>query len=82
MILPGWGQLASRRPVMGWTLIASTLAALAVTTAVFFYLGPVEIAARLAHPDVLAGMLALNLVLAVARLAVTTHAWRSRGGRG
>lgn len=82
LFLPGWGQLVTRRPALGRALILlSGLSAVAGLT-IFLFVEPLEIAARLADPDVLLAVVAANLVYAVLRLVSTGHAWRAGGGKG
>ncbi|MDX1469789.1 MAG: LCP family protein, partial [Acidimicrobiia bacterium] len=79
MILPGWGQLATRHRAMGWVLICATL----LSGAVFFLIvsgaGLVAIA-WLVEPEMLLVLMAINLVTAAIRLLATGHAWTAGGG--
>jgi LCP family protein required for cell wall assembly len=81
LLLPGWGQLAARRRMIGWTLILVTFALTVAMVTVVTSLGMVEVAARLVDPDVLLVVLAANALMAAGRLASTGHAWWARGGR-
>ncbi|MGD2044148.1 MAG: LCP family protein, partial [Acidimicrobiia bacterium] len=46
----------------------------------FLFVEPIEIAAWLANPDVILGMVVVNLVLLTVRLFSTEHAWWAGGG--
>jgi len=81
ILLPGWGQLATERRVLGNAMIVGTgLFTVGLLTA-FLFVGPVGIAAQLADPDVLLGIVLVNFMVAVARMFSTTHAWHAGGGR-
>ena len=80
-IVPGWGQLATNRPLVGKILVFITgLLAIAGLT-VFLFVEPIELAAWLANPDVLLGVVLANLAFAAIRLFSTGHAWLVGGGR-
>ncbi len=80
-LVPGWGQLAADRPVVGKILVFITglLAITALT--VFLFIEPIEVYAWLANPDVLLMVVLGNLLLAAIRLFATGHAWIVSGGR-
>ncbi|HEX6300772.1 MAG TPA: LCP family protein [Acidimicrobiia bacterium] len=80
-VVPGWGQLATNRTVIGKILVFITgLIAIAALT-VFLFVEPIELAAWLANPDVLLGVVLANLAFAAIRLFSTGHAWVVGGGR-
>lgn len=79
-LVPGWGQLATKRSRIGEALVFLTGLAVIAALTVFLFVEPVEIAAWLANPDVLLGIILFNLVLLVVRLSSTEHAWRAGGG--
>lgn len=80
-LLPGWGQLAMDRPILGKALIFVTgLLAIAALT-VFLFVEPIELYAWLADPDVLLFVVLANLLFAALRLFSTGHAWVVSGGR-
>lgn len=80
VLVPGWGQLSTRQRLVGKVLVFITgLAAIAALT-VFLFVEPIEIAAWLVDPDVILGVVLVNLAILVIRLFSTEHAWRSRGG--
>ncbi len=80
-LLPGWGQLASDRPVVGRILVFVTgLLVIAALTA-FLFVEPIEVYAWLANPDVLLAVVLGNIALAAMRLFATGHAWVVSGGR-
>jgi hypothetical protein len=67
--------------MIGKTLVFMTgLMAIAALTA-FLFIEPVELAAWLANPDVLLGVVVFDLALALVRLYSTEHAWRAGGGQ-
>jgi len=79
--VPGWGQLATDRTLAGKILVFITgLIAIAGLT-VFLFVEPIELAAWLANPDVLLGIVLANLAFAAIRLFSTGHAWVVGGGR-
>jgi LCP family protein required for cell wall assembly len=79
--VPGWGQLATNRIVVGKILVFVTgLIAIGALT-VFLFIEPIELAAWLANPDVLLGVVAANVAFAAIRLFSTGHAWVVGGGR-
>lgn len=80
VLVPGWGQLATRRPVIGKTLIFLTGLVLIGALTVFLFVEPIEIAARLADPDVILSIVILNIVFLAIRLFSTEHAWWAGGG--
>ncbi|MGH8946406.1 MAG: LCP family protein [Acidimicrobiia bacterium] len=85
LLIPGWGQLATGRPILGRVLIfiIGMLGMVGITVYIFF--GPfeaVEIVAWLADPDVLLGVVLINLGLAAIRLFSIGLAWVAGGGRG
>lgn len=79
-LVPGWGQMATNRRVLGKTLLFvwGLLAIVALT--VFIFVEPMELAIALADPEVLLGLVGLNILLAAVRLFSTGHAWRAGGG--
>ena len=80
-VVPGWGQLATNRTVIGKILVFITgLVAIAALT-VFLFVEPIQLAAWLANPDVLLGVVLANLAFAAIRLFSTGHAWVVGGGR-
>jgi len=80
-VVPGWGQLATNRTVIGKILVFITgLVAIAALT-VFLFVEPIQLAAWLANPDVLFGVVLANLAFAAIRLFSTGHAWVVGGGR-
>lgn len=79
-LVPGWGQLVTERTRIGRVLVFLTGLAAIVALTVFLFVEPVEIAAWLADPDVLLGVILFNLILLVVRLFSTEHAWRAGGG--
>lgn len=80
-LVPGWGQLATNRTLVGKVLVFITgLIAIAGLT-VFLFVEPIELAAWAANPDVLLGIVLTNLAFAAIRLFSTGHAWVASGGR-
>lgn len=80
--VPGWGQVATRRPLLGKVLLFITgMVAIAALT-VFLFVPRIEIAAWIADPDVLLLLVLVNIVFALIRLSSTEMAWRDGGGRG
>ena len=59
----------------------ASLASGAGLVALVYHLGPVEVLARLADPNLLLILLGLNLLVLLVRLISTGHAWWARGGR-
>lgn len=82
VLVPGWGQMATDRPVLGRVLVFTTGMLGITALTVFLFVEPVEIAAWLANPDVLLGMVLLDLGLAIVRIFSTGLAWHAGGGRG
>ncbi|MEX1280555.1 MAG: LCP family protein, partial [Acidimicrobiia bacterium] len=80
-LVPGWGQVSTGHPVVGWTLVAVSLAIGAFAAAWVVTVGPTEVLARLADPTILLAILALNVFMAGLRLSVSSHAWWEGGGR-
>lgn len=84
-LVPGWGQLATGRPILGRVLVFVTEMLGIAALTVFIFFGPfesVEIAAWMADPDVLLGVVLFNLAFALVRLFSTELAWVAGGGRG
>lgn len=80
VLVPGWGQLATRQTTVGKILIFfSGLAGIAILT-VFLFVEPVEIAAWIANPNVILGIILFNIAVLVVRLFSTENAWRAGGG--
>ncbi len=80
--IPGWGQVATNRPVLGRVFLFLTgLVGVAALT-VFLFVPRIEIASWIANPDILLLIVLLNLGFAVLRLSSTEMAWRDSGGRG
>lgn len=80
-VIPGWGQLATNRVVLGKILVfISGLMVIAALT-VFLFVEPIQLYAWLADPDVLAMVVLANLLFAGIRLFSTGHAWVAGGGR-
>lgn len=81
IVVPGWGQLAIHHTAVGKLLVFVTgLLAIAALT-IFLFVEPIEIASWLADPDVILGIVVLNLALLALRLFSTEHAWWAGGGR-
>lgn len=80
-LVPGWGQLAANRPVLGKILVFITGLVAITALTVFLFVEPVELYAWLADPDVLLIVVLANLAFAVIRLFSTGHAWVVSGGR-
>lgn len=80
-LIPGWGQLATRRRRLGWVLMAASGGGGLMVGAAMLTLGWLEVLSRLADPDVLAAVLVGNVVVAATRLVSTEHAWWANGGR-
>lgn len=79
-VVPGWGQLVTKRTVLGKTLLFVTgLLAIAALT-VFLFIEPIEFYAWLADPDVLLFVVLGNILFAAIRLFSTGHAWVVSGG--
>lgn len=80
VLIPGWGQLATRQTRAGKVLVfLSGLGAISALT-VFLFVEPVEIAAWLADPNVILGIVVINLGVLLIRLFSTEQAWRAGGG--
>ena len=85
ILIPGWGQLATGRPILGRVLLFITEMLGVGGLVVFIFFGPfepAEIAAWLADPDVLLVVVLANLGLAAIRVFSTWLAWLGAGGRG
>jgi polyisoprenyl-teichoic acid--peptidoglycan teichoic acid transferase len=80
-LLPGWGQLAADRPILGRILVFVTGLLLILALTVFLFVEPIEVYAWLANPDVLLAVVLGNIALAAMRLFATGHAWVVTGGR-
>lgn len=80
-LVPGWGQLAAHRPLVGKILVFFTGLLVIAALTVFLFVEPIEVYAWLANPDVLLLVVLGNLVLAAVRLFATGHAWVVSGGR-
>lgn len=80
-LVPGWGQLALNRTLIGKILVFITGLFLITALTVFLFVEPVEFYAWLANPDVLLAVVVANLVFAAIRLFSTGHAWVASGGR-
>jgi len=80
VLIPGWGQLATRDTTVGKILVFVTGLALIAVLTVFLFVEPVEIAAWLADPDVILGIILFNIAVLVIRLFSTEQAWRASGG--
>jgi polyisoprenyl-teichoic acid--peptidoglycan teichoic acid transferase len=74
--------MATDHPVLGRALLFVTGMLGVVALTVFLFVEPVEIAAWMANPDVLLGIVLINLGLAAIRLFSTGLAWLAGGGRG
>jgi len=81
MLVPGWGQLAANRPVIGKILVFITGLLVIAALTIFLFVEPIEIYAWLANPEVLLLVVLGNLALAAIRLFATGHAWVVSGGR-
>lgn len=81
VLVPGWGQIVTAHRQLGWSLVAASFLLTALVVAFVAYLGPLEVVARLADPDVMLTLLGVNLAVAATRLASTEHAWREGGGQ-
>lgn len=85
LFIPGWGQLATGRPILGRLLILFTGMLGIAGLTVFIFFGPfevVEVVAWLSDPDVLLGVVLANLALAAIRIFSTWMAWLGAGGGG
>jgi len=82
VLVPGWGQLVTSHTAVGKALVFLTGLLVVSALTVFLFVEPIEVAAWLANPDVILGIVLFNLFFLVLRLSSTEHAWRSRGGRG
>lgn len=80
-IIPGWGQLATNRPILGKALIFITGLLAIVGLTVFLFVEPIELYSWLADPDVILFVVLGNLLFAILRLFSTGHAWVVGGGR-
>lgn len=80
VLIPGWGQLATRQTAVGKVLVFLTGLAVVAALTAFLFVEPVEIAAWLANPDVILGVILFNIGVLVVRLFSTEHAWRAGGG--
>jgi LCP family protein required for cell wall assembly len=78
--VPGWGQLVTNRIVSGRILVFVTGLLVIAGLTVFLFVEPIELAAWIANPDVLLGIVLANLVVAIIRLLSTSHAWVVGGG--
>jgi LCP family protein required for cell wall assembly len=78
--MPGWGQLATHHTGIGKTLVFFTGLVLIAALTVFLFVEPIEIAVWLADPDVILGIVILNIVFLAIRLFSTEHAWWAGGG--
>lgn len=79
-LIPGWGQLATDRTLLGKVLVFLTGLLIITALTIFLFVEPVEIVAWLANPDVILGIVIANLVLLVVRLFSAEHAWWAGGG--
>lgn len=80
VLVPGWGQLATKQTTTGKVLVFLTGLMVIAALTVFLFVEPVEIAAWLASPDVILGIILFNVVVLVVRLFSTELAWRAGGG--
>ena len=80
--VPGWGQVATNRPVLGKVFLFLTGLVGIAALAVFLFVPHAEIAAWIVNPDILLLVVVLNLAFALLRLSATELAWRDGGGRG
>lgn len=80
-LLPGWGQLAADRPILGRALVFVTGLLVIAALTIFLFVEPIEVYAWLANPDVLLAVVLGNIALAAIRLFATGHAWVVSGGR-
>lgn len=80
ILIPGWGQLVTRQTRIGKILVFLTGLMVIAALTVFLFVEPIEIAAWLANPDVILGIILLNLAFLVIRLFSTEAAWRAGGG--
>ncbi|HUG31856.1 MAG TPA: LCP family protein [Acidimicrobiia bacterium] len=80
-VLPGWGQLAADRLVLGRILVFVTGVLVIAALTVFLFVEPIELYAWLADPEVLLFVVLGNLLFAAIRLFSTGHAWVVSGGR-
>lgn len=80
MLIPGWGQFATQQTTVGKILVFFTGLIVIAALTVFLFVEPVEIAAWLANPDVILGVILFNIVVLAIRLFSTEQAWRSGGG--
>ena len=81
VIAPGWGQLAIGHRLLGGVLLTLSALGVGAVGIALWRVGPVGLVAVAVDPTVLAALGAANLVVAGTRLAATTHAWWSAGGR-
>lgn len=79
-VVPGWGQLATDRPLIGKTLLFITGLMAISGLALFLFVEPVDLVAWLSDPDVLLAVVLANIVFAGIRLFSTGHAWWAGGG--
>ncbi|HEU4320006.1 MAG TPA: LCP family protein [Acidimicrobiia bacterium] len=76
LLLPGWGQMATTHPIVGRLLVLVTgLAFIALLTA-FLFLGPMEMLAWLANPDVLFYLVVANVLYLLMRFVSAGFAYR------
>lgn len=80
ILIPGWGQLVTDRPVLGRVLIFATGLTCIVALTVFLFVETVDVVAWVADPNVILTIVVVNLVVLVVRLVSTESAWRARGG--
>lgn len=80
VLVPGWGQLATSRSTAGRLLVFFSGLCVISGLTVFLFVEPVDVAAWLADPDVILGVILVDLVFLAVRLLSTEHAWRAGGG--
>jgi len=74
VLIPGWGQLATRHTTAGKILVFITGLACIGALAVFLFVEPVDVAAWLVDPNVILGIVLFNPGVRVVRLFATRQA--------
>jgi polyisoprenyl-teichoic acid--peptidoglycan teichoic acid transferase len=81
VVIPGWGELSVTGARFGRALVLLSLAVANIALGALVFLGPLEVLSGLINPGSLLALLAVNTLVAVARLMSTGHAWWLAGGR-
>lgn len=76
LLLPGWGQIATTHPIVGRFLVLVTGLTLVALLTAFLFVGPVELLAWMANPDVLFYIVVANVGYLLMRFVSAVFAYR------